>query len=78
MSQTPSGTLVLRGAAAEEEVALDHHNYYVPGVRAFHDAGAGRGRPAATGEDGLISLAVALAALDSASLGRSARVDPQA
>ncbi len=73
--QTPRGTLVLRSSAGEEMIPLNHHNYYVPGVRAFHDAIAGRGRPAATGEDGLISLAVALAAQESADSGRSARVE---
>ena len=49
MSQTPRGTLVLRSAAGEDKIALDQHNYYVPGVRAFHDAMRGVGRPAAIG-----------------------------
>jgi len=75
LSQTPRGTLALRSSAGEKMIPLNHHNYYVPGVRAFHDAIAGRGRPAATGEDGLISLAVALAAQKSADSGRSARVE---
>ena len=78
MSQTPRGTLVLRTAAGEETIALDHHNYYVPGVRAFHDAIAGGRRPAATGEDGLISLAVALGALEAATDGRSVTIKPEA
>ncbi len=78
MSQTPRGTLVLRTAAGEKKVALDHHNYYVPGVRAFHDAMRGAGRPAATGEDGLISLAVALGALEAATDGRSVTIKPEA
>src|SRR5208337_1875354 len=73
LSQTPRGTLALRSSAGEKMIPLNHHNYYVPGVRAFHDAIAGRGRPTATGEDGLISLAVALAAQESADSGRSAR-----
>jgi 1,5-anhydro-D-fructose reductase (1,5-anhydro-D-mannitol-forming) len=75
MSQTPGGTLVLRSGAGEEPIALEHHNYYVPGVRAFHDAIAGKGKPAASGRDGLISLAVALAALESAKTGRVAAID---
>ncbi len=74
-SQTPRGTLVLRSSAGEEMIALDHYNYNTPGVRVFHDAITGRGRPAATGKDGLISLAVALAAQESAGSGRSARVE---
>jgi 1,5-anhydro-D-fructose reductase (1,5-anhydro-D-mannitol-forming) len=75
MSQTPGGTLVLRDAKGEEPIALTHHNYYTPGVRAFHDAIAGKGEPAASGRDGLISLAVALAALDSARTGGLTAVD---
>ena len=70
MSQTPGGTLVLRAAAGVQEIALVHHDYYVPGVRAFHDAIAGLGKPASSGRDGLISLAVALAARDSSRTGR--------
>jgi 1,5-anhydro-D-fructose reductase (1,5-anhydro-D-mannitol-forming) len=76
MSQTPQGTLVLRTAAGEEAIPLDHQNYYTRGVRAFHDALAGKGQPPATGRDGVKSLAVALAALESARTGRSIAVDP--
>ena len=57
-------------------IALDHHNYYIPGVRAFHDAIRGTGRPAATGEDGLISLAVALGALEAAKDGKLVTIKP--
>ena len=78
MSQTPRGTLTLRSAAGEETIALDHHNYYVPGVRAFHDAVRGVGRPASSGEDGLVSLATALAALESARDGRSVAIKLEA
>jgi 1,5-anhydro-D-fructose reductase (1,5-anhydro-D-mannitol-forming) len=66
LAQTPRGTLTLRTAAGEEAIELDHHNYYVSGVRAFHDAMRGVARPSSSGEDGLASLATALAALDSA------------
>ena len=75
MSQTPRGTLVLRTAAGEEPIALDHQNYYVRGVRAFQDAMAGKGTPPSTGEDGVISLAVALAALELARTGRVSAID---
>ena len=75
MAQAPGGTLVVRTAAGEEAIALDRENYYVRGVRAFHDAIAGKGRPAASGRDGLISLAVALAARESARTGRVVEID---
>lgn len=75
MAQIPGGTLVLRTAAGEAPIALEHRNYYVPGVRAFHDAIAGKGEPIASGRDGMISLAVALAALESARTGRLAAIE---
>jgi len=78
MSQSPRGTLVLRTAAGDEPIPLDHQNLYARGVRAFHDAIAGKGKPAATGEDGVVSLAVALAALDSARTGRLTPIMPAA
>jgi 1,5-anhydro-D-fructose reductase (1,5-anhydro-D-mannitol-forming) len=78
MSQTPRGTLTLRSAAGEEAIALDHHNYYVPGIRAFHQAMRGVGGPASSGEDGLISLATALAALESARDGRTVAIKLEA
>ena len=76
MSQAPRGSLLLRSAAGEEQIPLDQRNYYVRGVRMFQDAIAGKGKPEATGEDGVISLAVALAALESAKTGRAVRVEP--
>jgi 1,5-anhydro-D-fructose reductase (1,5-anhydro-D-mannitol-forming) len=76
MSQSPRGSLVIRTAAGDEPVRLDHQNLYVRGVRSFHDAIAGKGKPAATGEDGVVSLAVALAALDSARTGRTVPIIP--
>ena len=78
MSQTPRGTLTLRSAAGEEAIALDHHNYYVPGIRAFHETMRGVGRPASSGEDGLTPLATALAALESARDGRSVAIKLEA
>jgi len=74
LAQTPRGTLTLRTAAGDEAAELDHHNYYVSGVRAFHDAMRGVGGPSSSGEDGLISLATALAALESARDGRAVAV----
>ncbi|MEP2578236.1 MAG: Gfo/Idh/MocA family oxidoreductase, partial [Roseibium sp.] len=74
MPQKPGGTLTLRTADGDEEIVLDHKNYYVRGVRAFHDAMAGKGAPPSTGEDGLISLAVALAALESAKRGQTSAI----
>jgi 1,5-anhydro-D-fructose reductase (1,5-anhydro-D-mannitol-forming) len=76
MSQQPVGDVLLRTAAGEDRLPLDHENLYARAVRAFHGAIRGEGAPAATGEDGVWSMAVALAALESAASGRVATVDP--
>jgi 1,5-anhydro-D-fructose reductase (1,5-anhydro-D-mannitol-forming) len=76
MAQAPGGTVVLRSAAGEEALPLKQENYYARGVRLFHDAIAGRGAPPATGEDGVISLSVALAALRSAKSGCAEKIEP--
>lgn len=76
MPQKPSGTLTLRTGEGDEDIPLDHQNYYVRGVRAFHDAIGGKGAPPSTGEDGLISLAVAVAALESAKTGQACAISP--
>lgn len=53
-------TLVRNGG--EEAVTLgEKQDLYVEGVRRFNTAARGQGRPAASGEDGVKSLAVALA-----------------
>ena len=57
MTQQPKGEVVLRTADGEEPLALSHENLYVRSIRLFQEAAAGRGAPAATGEDGVRSLA---------------------
>ena len=69
MTQQPVGTVVLRRNGEEEEIAVTHENLYKRSVRRFNAAIAGDGEPAATAQDGLRSLAVALAALESARPG---------
>jgi 1,5-anhydro-D-fructose reductase (1,5-anhydro-D-mannitol-forming) len=76
MTQRPIGRVLLRTAAGEEQLPLDGDNLYERALRAFHAAVRGEGRPSATGEDGVRSMALALAALESASTGRVAAVDP--
>jgi 1,5-anhydro-D-fructose reductase (1,5-anhydro-D-mannitol-forming) len=73
MTQAPKGEVLLRTAAGVENLAVVHEDLYARSVRLFQDAVAGRGAPAATGEDGVRSLSVALATLESA---RSARETP--
>jgi 1,5-anhydro-D-fructose reductase (1,5-anhydro-D-mannitol-forming) len=75
MTQRPVGEVRLRTAKGEENLRLDHENLYLRGIRAFHDAIAGKGAPAATGEDGIRSMALALAALKAAKSGRETKVE---
>jgi 1,5-anhydro-D-fructose reductase (1,5-anhydro-D-mannitol-forming) len=75
MTQRPVGRIVLRTAAGEEELPSDHVDLYHRALGAFHAACRGEGRPAATAEDGIWSLAGALAALESARTGRAVKVD---
>jgi 1,5-anhydro-D-fructose reductase (1,5-anhydro-D-mannitol-forming) len=74
MTQQPVGEIVLRTAAGEQAVPVAHENLYVRGVGSFCAAIRGEGVPAATAEDGVRSLAAALAVLESCRSGRSVRV----
>ena len=75
MTQNPVGEVVLRTAAGDETLAFDREDLYVRAVRRFHGAISGAGQPAATGEDGIWSLATALAALEAAGTGKTVAVD---
>ena len=75
MTQEPKGEVLLRSAKGEERLTLNHENLYARSVRLFQDAIAGKGAPSATGEDGVRSLAVALAALESTRTGRETKIE---
>jgi 1,5-anhydro-D-fructose reductase (1,5-anhydro-D-mannitol-forming) len=77
MTQRPVGEVTLRDARGETTFALEHENLYVRGLRAFVAAMGGRGQPAATGEDGVRSLAAALAVLQACGSGRRTAVHYQ-
>jgi 1,5-anhydro-D-fructose reductase (1,5-anhydro-D-mannitol-forming) len=74
MTQRPVGELTLRTGAEERPVPVEHENLYVRGVAAFCAAMQGRGEPAATAEDGVRSLAAALAVAQACRTGTAARV----
>ncbi len=79
MTQQPVGDVVLRNASGEHAVAVDHENLYVRGVASFCAAVRGEGGPAATAEDGVRSLASALAVVEACRTGVATRVnDPWA
>jgi 1,5-anhydro-D-fructose reductase (1,5-anhydro-D-mannitol-forming) len=77
MTQRPAGEVVLRNARGETAVAAEHENLYVCALRAFNAAVAGEGKPSASGEDGVKSLAVALAVQEASRTGRRVAVQYQ-
>lgn len=70
MTQHAAGEVELRDASGARALPLQHEEVYVRGLRLFHAAVRGEGAPAATGEDGVRSLATALAMAESARSGR--------
>ena len=74
MTQLPVGEIELVTAQGREAVQFPKHTLYVQGVTDFLAAVAGQGEPAASGEDGIASLAVALAVREAARTGQSQHV----
>ncbi len=75
MTQNPVGEIELVTKAGREAISFPGHDLYVQGVREFVQAVAGKGQPAATGWDGVKSLAVALAVREAAETGRRLTVN---
>ncbi len=75
MTQAPVGEVTLVTAAGTEAVPFPTDDLYLTGIRAFVAATQGQGRPAATGPDGIASLAVALAVRRAAETGQRQTVD---
>lgn len=75
MTQRAAGTVTLRDASGEHDLPLDHRNLYETALSAFHAAVAGKGRPSATGEDGIWSLATGLAVVEATRTGRTVRIE---
>lgn len=74
MTQMPVGTISLRTASGTSEVPYSDHSLYEQGVADFYAAVAGTGAPAASGPDGIKSLAVALAVRAAAQSGQKVAV----
>src|SRR5215218_2088522 len=76
MTQAPTGRITLRRGDRTETIDPGpHEDLYTRSVRLFNDAVFGNGAPAASGEDGVRSLAVALAAAVSAATGSCVPID---
>jgi 1,5-anhydro-D-fructose reductase (1,5-anhydro-D-mannitol-forming) len=76
MTQKPIGTVTLRNAEGSQDLPLDGRNLYERALEAFHVAIAGKGNPAATGEDGIWSLATGLAVSAAAATNEACRINP--
>ncbi|WP_160005969.1 Gfo/Idh/MocA family protein [Rhizobium sp. 18055] len=69
MTQRPDGTVTLRNAEGEHELPVAGGNLYETALAAFHAAVSGAGKPSATAEDGIWSLATGLAVAQAARSG---------
>jgi 1,5-anhydro-D-fructose reductase (1,5-anhydro-D-mannitol-forming) len=74
MTQQPVGKITMVTAAGPEPVPYSAHSLYLQAVEDFLAAVAGKGTPAASGADGIASLAIALAVRDAARTGKSQTV----
>jgi len=74
MTQHPIGTVLLRNVEGEKNLSIEAINLYETALKAFHGAISGLGNPAASAEDGIWSLATALAVVEAAKSGRAVAV----
>ena len=74
MTQRPVGEVRLRNAEGERVIPLQPHNLYVHALASFNRAVQGVGSPSASGDDGVRSLAVALAVLEASRTGQRTAV----
>ena len=75
MTQQPVGEITLTNAAGERKIDFQPHSLYERAISLFTKATRGEGRPAADGMDGVKSLAIAIAAKESALSGKAVTVD---
>jgi 1,5-anhydro-D-fructose reductase (1,5-anhydro-D-mannitol-forming) len=75
MTQQPVGDIELVSKAGRETISYSTHDLYVQGLADFCAAVAGTGKPAASGWDGVKSLAVALAVREAARTGQRQAVN---
>ncbi|HWD12024.1 Gfo/Idh/MocA family oxidoreductase [Pseudochrobactrum sp. sp1633] len=69
MTQKPIGTVVLHNTEGEQVLPLEQRNLYETALEAFHNAVKGKGAVSASDEDGIWSLATALAVAQSVKSG---------
>lgn len=75
MTQRAIGSIDLVNAAGAKSISFSTHNLYERAARLFAEAVAGKGQPAASGVDGVKSLAVSLAVSKAAGSGTKVAVN---
>lgn len=75
MTQRPIGSVLLRDASGEHDLALTPRNLYETALQNFHAAMDGKGAPSASGEDGVWSLATGLAIVKAAATGTAVKIE---
>lgn len=75
MTQQAVGEIILRKNGEDTPQSFHTHDLYTRSLGLFAAAIRGEGQPSATGEDGVKSLAVAMAVKEAATTGRRVRVD---
>lgn len=75
MTQQPVGEIELVTSVGRETVPFPAHDLYIQGLADFYAAVAGKGKPAASGWDGVKSLAVALSISEAARSGQRQNVN---
>ncbi len=75
MTQAPVGEITLVDASGSRAIPFSDHDLYVRSMGLFTAACGGNGAPSATGEDGIKSLAVAMAVRQAALTGDATQVD---
>jgi 1,5-anhydro-D-fructose reductase (1,5-anhydro-D-mannitol-forming) len=76
MTQQPIGDVMLRNADGVTVISVQHESLYSRGVASFCAAMKGEGQPAATAEDGVRSLAGALAIVNACKTGKAQVIVP--
>ncbi len=78
MTQQPVGDIYLQTASGRQHIPIeDPEDLYTHALRCFNSAIRGEGKPFATGDDGVKSLAIALAVRDAAATGQRITVQYQ-
>jgi len=75
MTQSPAGTVELRNGEGSRELPLIQKDLYASTIEAFHRAIRAEGKPTATGDDGVWSLATALAVAQAAKTGMAVKIE---